>query len=733
MRPAPDLAPFHRKPSLDHPSPSLDPRTFLQTPTAFFLSRNPDASDLESLASPSPTMDEPSDSKDSMYGVHSLGDSLLHSPSAASSPRVPPSDSHAADNDNSSLHIPDEAEELQASRRRSTLKPADAMSRDSPVPPVVPNTISRPLTPLNPDDALSLPGSSPRSVSNYSLRPLDDISITDDTNSQAVLSGDEDERIRRPSPSPHAGFNGASQFIMPSIEMPSRRPFTERGKAMGRFKVMIAGASGSGKTSLIKSIVHTCEDIVHIDPIDTSSHSTSLERRRSSRPHSGSVPTRGMPAATTEIYASTKPYPPWWSDLEDSRVLRRRKSIGEIILERNLCFVDTPAISLSRAGQTDAILQYMGQQFTRATAALSGSSVDLQNLLAGNGGSQVDAVLYLISNDTLSVDMECIRKLCQLSNVIPVIAKADTLSPEQIEMTKVRFHQDAQLAGVKPFLFGAPPEGLEGLDPQPPYTVSSVRTADLDVMDASTLMRSDYQQPLFPSDLEILVEKLFDREYLAWMRHSAAKKLVQRGGDFTAPIPSPMGLPTQDGRSAWRASSGMSLDPSVCYGDNSRPSRQSYAMARFVDLSRHEEQMAQVRLAHWATDLQRSLQNERDRYASLARGDRAVWLTEKLSECVMDGSLIPVSKTPGFCGLNMRSSEKMRAHADYHVSLSSHDPLGVVGWIDDLGRRGWVLVQIVGSVGVVGGLAFWLARTLGLPTRSLADLHLEHWYGGFER
>lgn len=81
--------------------------------------------------------------------------------------------------------------------------------------------------------------------------------------------------------------------------------------------------------------------------------------------------------------------------------MRRRKSIGEIVLERNLCFVDTPAISLSRPGQTDAILQYMRQQLHRAITALAGPNVDLQNLLAGNGGSQVDAILYFISQGML--------------------------------------------------------------------------------------------------------------------------------------------------------------------------------------------------------------------------------------------------------------------------------------------------------------------------------------------
>lgn len=323
------------------------------------------------------------------------------------------------------------------------------------------------------------------------------------------------------------------------------------------------------------------------------------------------------------------------------------------------------------------------------------------------------------------------------------MAKADTLSSEQIETTKVRFHQEAHSAGIRPFLFGAPSEGLEGLDPQPPYTVSSEKTADLEVMDASTLMSPDYVQPLVASELEILVQKLFDREHLAWMRHSAAKKLVQRGGEFSAIPPPPMAplshtfsRPPAD-KPSCRATPSESLNSS--FSSIGEPSPPSYAMARISDYTRNEERMAQVRLAQWATDLQRGLQNERDRYSSLARDDRAIWLTEKLSECVIDGSLVPISKTPGFCGLHMPSGEKgpglqyMRSPTDYQLSLSHHDPLGIVGWIDDLGRRSWVLVRIVGGVGVVGGLVVWLARTWGIPARSLLDLHLDYWFGSVER
>lgn len=158
---------------------------------------------------------------------------------------------------------------------------------------------------------------------------------------------------------------------------------------------VLTDAAGSGKSSLIRSIVQACEDIVHVDdfpPTDTSTPSrTSLTTIQLSQAHR-------LPLSTTsEIYASTKPYPSWWSDLEDSRVLRRRRSTGDVVLERNICFVDTPATSLSRTGQVDAIIHYIRQQLFRATTAIDSCNHDFQNLLAGQGGTQVDAVLYLVS------------------------------------------------------------------------------------------------------------------------------------------------------------------------------------------------------------------------------------------------------------------------------------------------------------------------------------------------
>lgn len=149
--------------------------------------------------------------------------------------------------------------------------------------------------------------------------------------------------------------------------------------------------SGSGKSSLIKSIVQACDDIVHVDPVEKSTLPDN------SRPRSTIHSKSPVALTLSEIYASTKPYPQWWSDLEDSRVLRRRKNNGEIVLERNLCFVDTLAANKNRLHETEAIIQYMKQQLSRAVASIKKPSLDLQNMLGGNGGSQVDVLLYLIS------------------------------------------------------------------------------------------------------------------------------------------------------------------------------------------------------------------------------------------------------------------------------------------------------------------------------------------------
>ncbi|KAF9885609.1 hypothetical protein FE257_012700 [Aspergillus nanangensis] len=719
--PVPDVVSRSRKASvIEQPQQPqwIDPRS---APTTFFLSRTPGLDPDELSPNESYT------SRESMYGVHSLEetanqadsvDSLCNSvPSISSDPAE--NSAHLPPLSSSSPSVGGEDDTSQPFlHRNSVLKPFDQLLNierpDAPFPtsnPVSP----RPLTPLNvnnPDDASSLL-SSPKSISNQSMRHLDDISITDDLSSQAVASGEEDNDLHAAS---SVGPITTSQLIMPIIRMPSRRPFTDRGKTLGRLKVLFAGASGSGKTSLIKSIVQECEDIVHVDSFPST---PSSQISRYSNITSQPLRDHGMPTTVSEIYASTKPYPAWWSDLEDSRVLRRRRSVGDVVLERNVCFVDTPKNTLSRTGQNDAVLQYLRQQLLRATTSLQSPNHDFQNLLAGRGGAQVDAVLYLISEDTLASDIECMRKLSEWTNVVPIIAKSDILTPDQISSLRSTFHQQSHEASISPFFFGdSYPSATSEQHSRTPFAVSSAKSNNDDEMDASTLMSPDYVQPLVASDLSLLVEKLFDPENMAWIRHSAAKKLSQMQKELGSRSQTPF----------YNGSLTSFVPTARC------PSP-SYTMSQISDHTRREEKLARVHLAKWASDLQQSLQNERERYSAVARGERAVWLTERLGECVVDGSLVPITQTPGFHGLrgSMEKTLLVRPQngqpVEYQLArISPHDPLGLVGWSEDLKQRGWAIVQIVGSFGVVGGMALWLAKTWGLSSQSLSEWGFD-WHG----
>lgn len=231
MRPVvPEFSPSppRKLSSADLPAPSWsDAESGPGVPTSFFLTRE--------------TGDDMVSSRDSTFGVQSLEDTI----SAADTSSSFKADSYCREVSHESTD--------PTLKRRTTLKPSDllhhidrldtplskAASRASPAP-------SRPLTPFNLNDGPSSMPSSPKSISSRSFKPLDDISITDEINSQPLVSSGEEEDTPEMNEHIHHGVgDSSSQLIMPSIRMPSRRPFTERGKSIGRFKILVAGSKGN--------------------------------------------------------------------------------------------------------------------------------------------------------------------------------------------------------------------------------------------------------------------------------------------------------------------------------------------------------------------------------------------------------------------------------------------------------------------------------------------------------
>ena len=343
------------------------------------------------------------------------------------------------------------------------------------------------------------------------------------------------------------------------------------------------------------------------------------------------------------------------------------------------------------------------------------------------------------------VDLEYIRRLSPLTNVIPIIAKADTLDAAEIKSLKVSIVNELRSADVRPFLFGMTDDDPQRrVEPCAPFAISSAVASDAENMDASLLMSPDYIQPLVSTELVALVGRVFERDSIAWLRHAAAKKFIHwrnRSASSSMMTQSPHSLSMQSSTYAQDAIS----SPSSFFDSSSSPlpshvlvppmgATSSYALARVTDHTRHEERMAQVRLAKWASDLQRSLQNERERFEALARGERAVWLTERLGECVADGTLVPVPSDRGnnmvLARLGSNNSRYMSAATPSGTSstartgLNPRDPLGLLEWNEKIKKRGWLVIRVVGGCSVVGGLAVWIAKSWGYDG-------LINWYWGW--
>lgn len=130
--------------------------------------------------------------------------------------------------------LDDHADDVSlASEALSQRKDRSTLSHDPTGP-------SRPMTPMM--LATSGPASAISGVS--SRRNSVTASAYDEVASQVLSLTEEVESELLPN---MMDSGSAPQLVMPSIKMPSRRPFTDEGKRIGRLKVLIAGDSGAYK------------------------------------------------------------------------------------------------------------------------------------------------------------------------------------------------------------------------------------------------------------------------------------------------------------------------------------------------------------------------------------------------------------------------------------------------------------------------------------------------------
>ncbi|KAL7787027.1 hypothetical protein V8C37DRAFT_391194 [Trichoderma ceciliae] len=388
------------------------------------------------------------------------------------------------------------------SSHRSTMSASTSISWPSPSLSSqpggeTPHDLSRPMTPV------LLGASGPESVISSSSSPMSSpvasMSASRFSSSLSLVN-------------PHQGGIGlyqhtasgltgshASQFIMPSLTVPQRRPFSDAGKSLGKLKVLVTGPDGIGKSTLITAIAQCSEHIVHVDPV-----------------------TNQNKGQVSEVYASTRPYPWWRAELDPSIAPRRRSSAMDEMLDRNLCFVDCPPQQKSEAAHP--AVRYIESQLLPLLNRPIGDG-DLWNLLSSGTEPIVDAVLYLLPHTGPEpADVETIRLLQSTTNVIPLLARADEIDSDEATASKRYIDDSLRDKDVEYFSFSAPGVSSETSDV---YAVSSISDSDYDVMDASVLMNSEYVRPLVSTDLNRLVEQLMSQDGSARLRHAASLKCVR--------------------------------------------------------------------------------------------------------------------------------------------------------------------------------------------------------------
>lgn len=249
-------------------------------------------------------------------------------------------------------------------------------------------------------------------------------------------------------------------------------------------------------------------------------------------------------------------------------------------------------------------------------------------------------------------DINYLQLLAPLTNIIPVIAQADTMTPEAIVQCKSQIRSKLKEAGIHPFSFK---------DEDWPYAVSSLSGSDHDIMDASVLMSPDYQQPLVASELACLTEHMFCENGASWLKYAAAQKYLQWQRYRNASRPRALYGPLIVSDGAQTTDSSM-----IAMGLH------SYSQTGLVDWQQ-QEFLACVHFGHWPSDLRRSLNKERAKVRATTR------VLERLSEGARKGRIVAVRRHTKHRASDMsekgngaESRKRREASTELH-----QDPLGL--------------------------------------------------------
>ena len=129
-------------------------------------------------------------------------------------------------------------------------------------------------------------------------------------------------------------------------------------------------------------------------------------------------------------------------------------------------------------------------------------------------------------------------------------------------------------------------------------------------------------------------------------------------------------------------------------------------------------QASDICVAKWATDLHKSLRNERYRFEDLQRNERAKWLLERVGEEVAAGTIVasPGGTPRAEWAVVRHGNEKPGFGGQRYgvAGLDSKDPLGLCDFGDEVRKRGIVLIQVLGGMSLLGAVGLTVVRFCGV-------------------
>ncbi|ROT38852.1 hypothetical protein SODALDRAFT_333482 [Sodiomyces alkalinus F11] len=475
----------------------------------------------------------------------------------------------------------------------------------------------------------------------------------------------------------------APQLIMPRLLMPSRGSFTEEGKSLGNLKLLVAGDTGLGKTSLIESIIQACRHIIHVDtavPTSTSNGHESIPTGPHTMDQLRSLD-GGIPDIT-EVYASTKPRPPWWYLAESVDSHSRHGSSDDGILERNICLVDTPGYSATSEPMDviTRVARYI-EDHLHDGGWVGLDDADVLSVLNTNNGPLVDAAIYMISSSGLtSNDIQFLHCLENRTNIIPVLAQTDTLQPEQVAQKKRHILGELIKNHILPFKFDLPTLTQHN-GPHIIYAITNERVSPVNV--EAGLLRSEYVTPQIHSDLSCLVNNIFSVHGSARLRYAAVQKLLscRRQSSHLLPTSATLGHK-------------VITTPSNIYHTTWTSLHSSEACL----LADTGHDFFRVSLENWASGLRQSLRKQ--------HAAREQWMLHP-QPCEMR-SLLAKNTSNSLQRTHSRSKGMLSSVDASWPVVRQQDPLGLVEYSFPLKWAGWNIAQLIGSASMVGSLAIWL-------------------------